>query len=303
MNLRMCTLCCLILAFSVPLRHAAAQGQDSTVVERDRQVIETLIVGVWNNRTQNYFDGRVKVAADDSHGRAHVTIEAATDGGYSLNLFWGGAATAAQTWSLSLADGADAVEMTVRQAGAKAGARACTVLWRREAAQFRGTTIGGPGCAGLPATWVLAEQQLWLSPLVAPDAPVPATAYKLHRTRPFYCYADMPGVGGGRVEPFERYGEFAIHDGGGLYRFRPKDAAEREIGISLWRIDWPINNYDGVFTRDLLVLSIIEFMPEGSVKEHGYSLTEPDVTRLGINLKWILVSCYMQSNTTVTPFM
>ena len=39
------------------------------------------------------------------------------------------------------------------------------------------------------------------------------------------------------------------------------------------------------------------------MKDHGYAFTVPDADRLGLNLKWALVSCYMKSNRFETPFM
>lgn len=287
----------------MPLQQVAAQGQDSTIVERDRQVIATLLPGVWNNNNQSYFDRRLKVADDDAHGRLHIHVESDAPMRFTLQLRWGSTQEAATNWSVELADGEDAVAMTLRNIADKADAQACVVLWRREAAQFRGAMAEDARCGGLPVDWVLSEDQMWLGPLTAPGRPATASAFKLHRTRAFKCYADIPGVGGGRDEPFERYGEYDIHDGGGLIRFSLKGSPDRKLGISLWRVDWPINNYEGVFTRDVLVLSVLEFLPDDTVIDHGYTFTEPTVGRLGVNLKWMLASCYTQSNVDQRPFM
>ena len=124
--------------------------------------------------------------------------------------------------------------------------------------------------------------------------------YQLHRVRPFKCYADIPGVGGGRDEPYDRYGEFELHDQGGSTWFTTKDG--RELGISLLLVDWPINNYEGVFTRDSFVVYVSEKI-DGERMEHGYAFTVPEADRIGINLKWMLVLCYMQSNRDATPYM
>lgn len=289
----------------IPVHGALAQGQDSTPVLRDRQVISTLLPGVWNNNNQSYFDQRIGVADSDTHDRLHVEIERAdaANDRFAMNLTWGQDDAPATEWTLELAEGDGVVEMTLRKSAAKASDDACVVLWRREAAQFRGTAVGGAGCTNLPGAWLLSEQQLWLTPLTAPDRQPPVSAYKLHRTRAFKCYVDIPGVAGGRDEPYERYGEFDTHDGGGLIRIQTRDDPSRELGVSLWRVDWPINNYEGVFTRDVLVIVVIEFMPDGSVTQHGYSFTEPDVARVGVNLIWMLASCYIQSNAEQTPFM
>lgn len=295
------TVCSIALAFLLP-QFALAQGQDSTKAERDAQVIAELLPGVWNNNNQRYFDGRTR--ADEKHGRLHVVIERGEQrSDLQLRLTWDNADAPASSWRMQVIERDAQAIMTVRDAAQATDAPACTVRWQREAAQFRGTTAADRACENLPATWILAEQQLWLEPLDPPDADAPQTGYKLHRTRAFRCYADIPGVGGGRDEPYERYGEFTIHDGGGLARFTSKDDPARDIGIYLWRVDWPINNYAGVFTRDVLVISVLEFMPDGTVADHGYAFTEPQVGRVGINLKWMLASCYMQSNAEQAPFM
>jgi hypothetical protein len=70
--------------------------------------------------------------------------------------------------------------------------------------------------------------------------------------------------------------------------------------VSLLNVDWQINNYKGVFTRDSLVLYVNE-LKDGKRIAHGYSFTDPVVDRLGINLKWMLAYCYRESNRDAKP--
>ena len=170
----------------------------------------------------------------------------------------------------------------------------CDLLWQREAAQFKATNDSDCD-SSLPGELVISDTQLWMT--LGAEA---GGDYQLHRVRPFKCYADVPAVSGGRDEPYERYGEFELHDRGGSKWFETKDG--RELGISLFLVDWPINNYDGVFTRDSFVVYVSEKV-DGARKEHGYAFTVHDADRIGINLKWILVLCYMQSNRDATPYM
>ena len=95
------------------------------------------------------------------------------------------------------------------------------------------------------------------------------------------CYIDIPGVSGGRDEEFRRYDNLMVHDRGGTARITTKDG--RELGIRLSNVDWPLNNYSDVFTRDVLVLYALEYIGE-EVESHGYIFTEPDAQRIGINL-------------------
>jgi hypothetical protein len=175
-------------------------------------------------------------------------------------------------------------------------AAACTVLWRREAEQFHGKATGS--CADVPATWVLSQRQLWMFPMTPPDQIAPVVAFKLHRARAFECYADMPGVGGGRAEDFKRYDGFQIHDQGGSVWFQATDG--REFGITLSRVDWPVNNFVGEFARDALVIYFSERTKDG-VKSHGYAHTNPDTDRVGVNLHWVRAYCFVPHEQT--PFM
>jgi hypothetical protein len=189
----------------------------------------------------------------------------------------------------------------------------CDVLWRREAGQFHAT--GLPTCRGevkgnkvrRELDMMLDERSLWIRSRRITDAgeqlsgPVDGVHYRFNRARQFQCHADMPGVGGGRAEPFKRYGPFPVLDQGGDVTFRPDDASPREVNFTLRSVDWAVNNETGAFTRDVLALYVTEKMADGKPGASGYSFTEPTVRRTGINLGWILVMCYMESNRQARP--
>ena len=284
-----------------------AQGQDSQAWERDLQVITTLIEGGFDNANQSYFDYRGR--HDVKHRRLHVAVEPVDLPEIGVHTFvvagyWDNdqdSRATTQLWSFAADAGAQAVRMRAWQLEPGADDFAglperpsCDSLWTREAAQFRGTTASECD-KPFPREVVISEQQLWME-----FADTDGGDYRLHRVRPFRCYADIPGVGGGRDEPYDRYGEFALHDQGGSTWFETKDG--RELGISLLLVDWPINNYEGVFTRDSFVVYVSEKI-DGERKEHGYAFTVPEADRIGINLKWMLVLCYMKSNRDATPYM
>ena len=177
------------------------------------------------------------------------------------------------------------------------GTPLCAVWWTRDAAQF--SAEGDAECTqGIdsPAALALGEQQFWWTRRGAAEA-----AVKLHRARQFTCYADIPGVGGGRDIPYTRYDNLSLHDQGAETWFVDKDG--RNLGLRLFNVDWPINNYEGYFTRDSLVIYVIEKLQDASIKEHGYAFTLPEANRIGINLKWLLASCFMISGKVDTPTM
>ena len=270
---------------------ANAQGQDSTPQERDLQVIEALLPGVFSNANQAYFDQRG--GNDVRHQSAEVRIEPGDDG-FRVSVSVGESGLREEGWSLSAE--ADAVALRMAGVDDRGAEETCTIHWRREAAQFRATRAAGSDCdERFASELVLSERQLWMA-----YANAAGGDFRLHRARAFSCYADIPGVGGGRDEPFERYGEYSLHDQGGSAWFTAKDG--RRLGISLFSVDWPINNYVGSFTRDSLVVYVNEDV-DGSRKQHGYAFTPPEAERIGINLKWILVNCYMESNADIVPYM
>jgi hypothetical protein len=133
--------------------------------------------------------------------------------------------------------------------------------------------------------------------------------YWLERARIFHCYADVPGVGGGVDVPFERFDRFTLHDKGGVHWFRStaypeRGLAARDIGLTLRAVTWHVlNEANGNFNRDSLVLSVMERLPDGSVKEHGYAFTDPDAERIAINLKWMLGNCAITPRDQAKPEM
>ena len=277
----------------LPLSVAHAQGQDSTPYQRDLQVIGALLPGVYANANQAYFDQRG--ARDVQHQSAHVEVE--RDGaGFRVVISIGETVAREERWTLSAESDAVRMRMAQTDVDSAESSADCTIEWQREAAQFRATPTSGTDCSENFATHiVISEQQLWMA--------YPSKRggdYQMHRARAFSCYADIPGVGGGRDEPFERYGEFSLHDQGGAAWFTSKEG--RRLGISLFLVDWPINNYEGSFTRDSLVVYVNEDI-EGTRKQHGYAFTPPEAERIGINLKWVLVNCYIESNADIVPYM
>jgi hypothetical protein len=130
----------------------------------------------------------------------------------------------------------------------------------------------------------------------------------LERARIFHCYADVPGVGGGRDIPFERYDDIRLHDKGASYWFRTRPTANepvvRELGIQLQAVTWHVlNENNGNFNRNSLVLYAMEKLPDGSIKEHGYAFTDSTAERIGLNLKWMLLNCALVPRDQARPQM
>lgn len=270
-----------------------AQGQDSSRWERDHIVISTMLNGIYSNGNQAYFDKRTKVTP------AHLPHDLLIEGADNKSIFSATLTVSNEsdtqplTWVLVNDTDAKAVRMDISLA---TGEAVCPLYWSREAAQFRASLA--PDCKQntlAPEELVLSQQQLWW---MIPGAQT--GDLKLHRARQFSCYADVPGVGGGRDEPYNRFENIRIHDQGGEAWFTTEKG--RTLGISLFSVDWPINNYTGFFTRDSLVIYVMEKDDSGR-REHGYAFTLPEANRIGINLKWMLANCFMVSSNDDIPVM
>lgn len=295
-----------------------SQGQDSTEAARQIQTLAALLPGIYDNTNQTYFDGRLQ--RSERHSGVHIKIErieGSTDPvAFVLSEYRGQERTkpARQRWlGLRLSNDerqiwmdvgdVDAVDAARLQRGeaprAQRTVNGCSYRFQRRGEQFEGARTEGCTAIDIEA-WLLSERQLWLTGLVPGAGAATQSPYQLHRARPFSCYVDMPGVGGGRDEPFERYDGFDIHDQGGFFWFTTRGSDRRRLGITLLNVDWPMNNYEGAFARDSLVIYVNESV-DGKSTEHGYSFTTPAADRVGINLKWLLAYCFTDSNTDAKP--
>jgi hypothetical protein len=276
---------------------AFAQGQDGTPGERNLQIMAGLLPGIYDNSNQAYFDQRLAFPEEQRFGRMHVRIEQGGDDGagvpafsFTLSRPTSGEPERHERWLLRTDDDPLLVRMqrySLRE-GTTEYRDGCDVLWRRDVGQFTGTGVSDQ----CPAAMQLSPRGLWLGPGESRPA-------ELLRARPFSCYVDIPGVAGGRDEPFERTPIGDMHDQGALQWFTTKDG--RELGITLRNVRWPMNNEVGAFTRDSLVMYVLEKTPDG-VATVTYGWTEPRAERIGLNLQWMLVNCFMVSNRDVAPF-
>ncbi|MEQ8735220.1 MAG: chromophore lyase CpcT/CpeT [Rhodospirillaceae bacterium] len=327
---------------------ALAQGQDGTPAERDLTIIAEMLPGTYDNREQQYFDGRLGVREEARHERLTSTFmrvdlpafgeyvffvrdhrDNDSDNPYRLRLYSLSAdnAEAAVRMKIYYLEGEDMIA-TYKDAHLEPDLLqdrtpentmilpGCDVFWRREAGQFHGAMKEGecrwdwPG-KGMAITdyhMMLAENALWLRDGTYLEDGTQITGnpdkvyHKLNRARNFTCYADMPGVSGGADIPFTRYGDLKITDQGGMARFTSNEDTPRTIEINLRNVDWPMNNEVGAYTRDSLVMYIFERNTDGTPGAFfGYTFTQPDAERLGLNLGFILVNCHMLSNRDAAP--
>lgn len=319
---------------------ALAQGQDSTPGERYLRIMAELLPGTWDNASQTYFDRRRGLPAADRHPHVHTTIRRIEAPAFGPYAFWwvntvtgadGEARVSHRIATLSADGAADEVVMRHYLAG-EAGldpaqvaqirpadlrrTEGCDYFFKRRASSFRGTQRAGE-CAfdwhGQPVTTdnviELSGDELFFhdhKTVTATGERITGVASGepnwLERARHFSCHVDMPGVGGGRDEPFERYAGITLHDKGGAHWFTTREDPPRRLGLSLMAVTWQVLNEDnGNFNRDSLVIYVSEERDAGDRIEHGYAFTAPDAERIGVNLKWLLANCSLVPPSEAKP--
>jgi hypothetical protein len=308
---------------------SVAQGQDSSPAERNLLVLAELLPGVYDNVNQHYFESRRGVSPEERHPRSRVTITRVDAPAFGEFAFlWvtrtGEDAASQSSWRIAtLSADADPLDVTMRHylggAGvlteAQVGAlepsdlrrtEGCDYFFRRRADHFHGVQrpracrFDWDGEQVYTANFIqLSATSLWFIDdkfSVATEARVTGVAsgepFWLERTRTFHCYVDMPGVGGGRDEPFERYDGIRLDDGGSMHWITTRENAPREIGLRLQAVTWHVlNEAGGAFNRDSLVLYVMERLADGAVQSRGYAFTEPGAERIGVNQGWLLANC------------
>lgn len=284
----------------VPAAPALAQGQDSTPGERNLRIFSELFPGIYSSANQALFDARRGLSEEARHGRQELRVERLEDRHqYALTGELGsGTADIRMTLSAGPSDQEFRASFEVKLGGEWSAVRYCELRLRRRAEHFDGR-MAGAECPGLGFTGLqLSREELWL------ETADKAEPFWYERAREFHCYADLPGVSGGRDIPFERYDGITLHDKGATHWFTTRGDSPREIGITLQAITWHVlNERGGNFNRNSLVLYASERMPDGSVEAHPYAFTEPDAERIGYNLRWMLVNCAITPRDQARPEM
>ncbi len=315
----------MLLMFFPFTMQATAQGLDSEPAMRMRLIIAEMLPGIYDNMNQAYFDRRRNLDKPQQHERRHLTIErleSATPDRHSYRILEYKAGADRELlrqaiWQLT-PDPARPEQVRMRiypvsnnrpvrdvPASADGGwlPEDCDILWERRAGQFYGKPHDT--CDKAIGVHMLSEDGLWFHQMhknsrgeIVPTHPG-NTPYELERARIFHCYADVPGVGGGRAVPFRRYGPYLLHDKGGRTSFIIADKDKRKIAIRLNNVTWRINNEKNLYTRNSLVLYIEQTV--NNETQQQYSFTEPSATRLGLNVGAVLVNCAITPRSEARP--
>lgn len=318
---------------------ATPQGQDSTPARRNLLIMAEMLPGEYDNMNQNYFDGRRKLPESERHPRVHTTItrvEAPRFGPFAflwknetetsgaprrswriMTLEEGGAPDEVvmkhyfkENGEIRDADLADMAPSSLRRTDG------CDYVFKRRADHFRGRqkekacAFEWEGQRVYTANEIsIARTSLWFNDhkfnvatgvrlaSSGPDEP-----FWMERARTFHCYVDVPGVGGGRDIPFARHDDITLHDKGGTAIFKTREEKPREVYLRLQAVTWHVlNEANDNFNRNSLVLYAYERAADGSTTNGAYAFTDPDATRIGVNLGWMLANCAMTKRNEARP--
>lgn len=309
----------VLLSFSW---EAQAQGQDSTPWERDLLVITEMLPGQYDNWNQYYFERRRGAPEKELHVRVHTVIQK-LDSSPSQSSFLVvdylnndlEKPVRAFFYHLSANNDAQGVDMAIHKLDALATPESakvvardnrkpdCIVRWVRGAEQFNGKAVANE-CddKNTDVSFQLGYEYLFrgedFSVATLKNHPE-GLSHHLARARNFECYLDYPGATGGAEIPFKRHTGIYIHDRGGRQDIEVQDG--RVFRLELRNVDWKINNYEGFFSRDSLVLALDEII-DGKVELLAYAFTKPEVDRIAVNLRSVMGRCFQVSGYEQTPF-
>lgn len=193
----------------------------------------------------------------------------------------------------------DAQHQTIRQSvfvpdeDGNAAAFDCYFDWRRDGAQFRAKASGGdcdvmfprPVNSGpLEVTMTLSPTEFWVTSARG-DLEVEA---RMRRVRPFECWTAIlrgaeHGDSGEGMSDWDFRRGIKLHDQGGVAELITDEETPQKIRLRLRDVDWTYGT-----NRPSLTLYVMEGDSDRAV---SYAWGEAGAERIGLNLRWLQVSC------------
>ncbi len=81
-----------------------------------------------------------------------------------------------------------------------------------------------------------------------------------------------------------------------------EEEPDRQIGIRLRNVDWAMNNTATGFTNDVFVMYVVERIGEKD-RNLTYTWGAPEEASVGLNLQWLLTSCYIVPLEQSRPYL
>jgi len=326
----------LILFFITQVSFA----QDQAPLQRDLMIIAELLPGTYDNVEQVYFDKRLKLESEKKHQRIHSEIRAFSNRHLGKHIFFvhdyffGPGVYVPKILKLEIDENRQSIRMKTYSFKKEEYDKYKNTLSDPSLLKDLSleNLITDPQCDlfwiaivhGYHATredescivknddiqyyelkeMMLDDRSLWvtnnLEKINKPKSKnYYKSAFKLLRARWFNCSMTFSD----KKNP-EIISPIRLHDQGGEYFVkRPtEEKTQREIGIKLRNVDWAMNNTDSGFTNDVFVMYVVE--RNGNVETNlPYTWGAPEETSVGINLQWLLASCYIKPMSETRPYL
>ena len=318
-----------------------AVGQDQPPLQRDLQIISHLFPGSFDNNEQVYFDTRLKLPEVERHERVSSEVRRIPNDRFGENAFfiidywhdqdrWH-----PRIYSFHIDEQENAIRMKLHafagfdntpylKAHEELSAldslslddltniSACDLFWTPLIHGYHGVMKDKACVYEYQDETVYADYQIMLDDRALWKGDVirrvsdnkqvnsePPVMYKQLRARWFNCNMSFSGEG-----TKGSFSSIRMHDQGGeFFVSQPTDEKpDRQIGIRLRNVDWAMNNTASGFTNDVFVMYVVE-RSNGKDRNLTYSWGAPEETSVGINLQWMITSCYVTAMTETKPYL
>ena len=235
------------------------------IAERDLREFKGMLPGLYDNQEQVYFQENLNLPDDKRLPRLTLTITPDGDGFKAVTQSPETGRTTEARLNYFIKDG------QIQSRETRDGEVDCERVFTRNLEHFR-----GEGCGGA----VIASQTGFI--FGDPNRP-----FKMRRAQMFKCWVSPQKKDGS----YAFYNDVTLHDQGGRAWVTGDD--HPRVGLKMRNVVWAAGN-----NRPSLVLYAYKGDDEDNAV--SYAWTSPDEPRIGINLRWMQVSC-TRGNDTITP--
>lgn len=320
---------------------AVVTAQDQPPLQRDLMILDELFPGTYDNMEQFYFDNRLDLPEDKRHERVlsevrRIPSDRFGEHAYLIMDYW----YQQDRWhpriySLHMDEAEDAIRMKLYffngfdrtpyldahndlsvldslSLDDLTHLPECDIFWRQSVGGYHGK-MKDKSCVYeedgeevyADYQMMLSDRALWKGDVIrrlSDDVQVnsePEVLHKQLKARWFTCSMGFSG------ENPESFYPLHIHDQGGMHFVsRPTDdKPDRQIGIRLRNVDWAMNNGATGFTNDVFVMYIVERASGQDDYNVTYTWGAPEETSVGLNLQWMISSCYITPQSATKPYL
>lgn len=320
---------------------ASAVAQDQPPLQRDLMIISELFPGTYDNMEQVYFDNRLNLDEDIRHERVLSEVRRIPNDRFGehaffiLDYWYEQDRWHPRIYSFHMDEAEDAIRMKLHSFAGFDRAPylnahkdlsaldslslddlthlpECDLFWRQSVGGYHAkmkdkACVYKEGEETVYADYqmMLSDRALWKGDVirrVSDGAQVnnePEVLHKQLKARWFNCSMGFSG------DNPENFSNIPIHDQGGTY-FVPRptaDKPDRQIGIRLRNVDWAMNNGATGFTNDVFVMYIVERASGQKDYNVTYTWGAPEETSVGLNLQWLISSCYITPQSETRPYL